>query len=429
MNKNHLREYNFLGDFFMKRYIKVIYIVLTIFVFLSSYVVLADDEDEVFDENIIEENEKKEIEETASEYSRPTINSRKYVIYDRLSGRCIYGKDENKQTAMASTTKIMTILIVLEHCKLTDVVTMDKKAAKTGGSRLGLSEGDKVTVNDLLYGLMLRSGNDAAVALAIHTAGSVEKFAQLMNDKAKELGLKNTHFMTPHGLDNPEHYTTAFELAKLTDYALKNEKVLEIVKTKTTTININGYNRQISNTNELLGNVEGVYGVKTGFTNNAGRCLVTAVKRGDMDLIIVVIGADTRKDRAKDSMKLIEYAYKKYRVVNVEEMINKEFEMWKQINENRIYIYKGITSIETKIDDIKVKKLATDEIPKIEINAVTYLEAPVEKDIRIGSVTVKLGNEVIEEIGIKVEKKVERRNIFEYIRIISNIYAGKISII
>ena len=413
----------------MRRYIKVIYIVLTIFVFLSSYVVLADDEDEEFDENIIEENEKKEIEETASEYSRPTINSRKYVIYDRLSGRCIYGKDENKQTAMASTTKIMTILIVLEHCKLTDVVTMDKKAAKTGGSRLGLSEGDKVTVNDLLYGLMLRSGNDAAVALAIHTAGSVEKFAQLMNDKAKELGLKNTHFVTPHGLDNPEHYTTAFELAKLTDYALKNEKVLEIVKTKTTTININGYNRQISNTNELLGNVEGVYGVKTGFTNNAGRCLVTAVKRGDMDLIIVVIGADTRKDRAKDSMKLIEYAYKKYRVVNVEEMINKEFKMWKQINENRIYIYKGITSIETKIDDIKVKKIATDEIPKIEINAVTYLEAPVEKDIRIGSVTVKLGNEVIEEIGIKVEKKVERRNVFEYIRIISNIYAGKISII
>ena len=429
MNKNHLREYNFLGDFFMKRYIKVIYIVLTIFMILSNYIVLADDEDEEYIDNIVQENEKKEIEETASEYSRPTINSRKYVIYDRLSGRCIYGKDENKQTAMASTTKIMTILIVLEHCKLTDVVTMDKKAAKTGGSRLGLSEGDKVTVNDLLYGLMLRSGNDAAVALAIHTAGSVEKFAQLMNDKAKELGLKNTHFVTPHGLDNPEHYTTAFELAKLTDYALKNEKVLEIVKTKTTTININGYNRQISNTNELLGNVEGVYGVKTGFTNNAGRCLVTAVKRGDMDLIIVVIGADTRKDRAKDSMKLIEYAYKKYRVVNVEEMINKEFKMWKQINENRIYIYKGITSIETKIDDIKVKKIATDEIPKIEINAVTYLEAPVEKDIRIGSVTVKLGNEVIEEIGIKVEKKVERRNVFEYIRIISNIYAGKISII
>lgn len=429
MNKNHLREYNFLGDFFMKRYIKVIYIVLTIFMILSNYIVLADDEDEEYIDNIVQENEKKEIEETASEYSRPTINSRKYVIYDRLSGRCIYGKDENKQTAMASTTKIMTILIVLEHCKLTDVVTMDKKAAKTGGSRLGLSEGDKVTVNDLLYGLMLRSGNDAAVALAIHTAGSVEKFAQLMNDKAKELGLKNTHFVTPHGLDNAEHYTTAFELAKLTDYALKNEKVLEIVKTKTTTININGYNRQISNTNELLGNVEGVYGVKTGFTNNAGRCLVTAVKRGDMDLIIVVIGADTRKDRAKDSMKLIEYAYKKYRVVNVEEMINKEFKMWKQINENRIYIYKGITSIETKIDDIKVKKIATDEIPKIEINAVTYLEAPVEKDIRIGSVTVKLGNEVIEEIGIKVEKKVERRNVFEYIRIISNIYAGKISII
>lgn len=413
----------------MGKYIKTIYIILTIFIILSNYIVLADDENEIFDENIIEENEKKEIEEAANEYSKPTINSRKYAIYDRLSGRCIYGKDEDKQTAMASTTKIMTILVVLDHCKLTDVVTIDKKAAGTGGSTLGLNEGDKVTVNDLLYGLMLRSGNDAAVALAIHTAGSIAKFAELMNNKAKELGLKNTHFVTPHGLDDEEHYTTAYELAKLTDYALKNEKVLEIVKTKTTTININGNNRQINNTNELLGSVEGVYGVKTGFTNNAGRCLVTAVKRGEMDLIIVVIGADTRKDRAKDSMKLIEYAYKRYRVVNIEEVIEKEFEMWKQINENRIYIYKGISSIETKIDDIKIKRLATDEIPKIEINAVTYLEAPVEKDSRIGSLTVKLGNEIIEEIEIRAEKEVARRNIFEYIRIMSNIFAGKISII
>lgn len=413
----------------MRKYIKTIYIILTIFVLLSNYIVLADDEDEQYEENIIEENEKKEIQETASQDNKPTINSRKYVIYDRLSGRCIYGKDEDKQTAMASTTKIMTILVVLDNCKLTDVVTIDKKAAGTGGSRLGLSEGDKVTVNDLLYGLMLRSGNDAAVALAIHTAGSIAKFADLMNDKAKKLGLKNTHFVTPHGLDNNEHYTTAYELAKLTDYALKNEKVLEIVKTKTTTININGYNRQITNTNELLGCVEGVYGVKTGFTNNAGRCLVTAVKRDNMDLIIVVIGADTRKDRAKDSMKLIEYAYKRYRVINIEEMIKKEFEMWKQINENRIYIYKGTTSIETKIDDIKIKKIATDEVPKIEINAITYLEAPIEKNTRIGSITVKLENEVLEEIEIKVEKEVQRRNIFEYIRIISNIYTGKISII
>ena len=158
--------------------------------------------------------------------------------------------------------------------------------------------------------LCLNLGNDAAVSLAEFIGGDLNNFSNLMNYKANELGLKNTHFVTPHGLDNENHYSTAFDLAILTDYALQNEKFAEIVNTKVYTININRVNRTISNTNELLGNLNGVNGVKTGFTANAMRCLITSCTRDDNQIITVVLGADTKKDRTSDSIKLIEYTYK-----------------------------------------------------------------------------------------------------------------------
>ena len=410
----------------IKRISKIFFVIILIMLLFTTHI-YADDENEIY-ENIIEESEKQETEAAASSDTKPTINSRRYAVYDRLSGRCIYGKDENKQTAMASTTKIMTSIVVVENCNLDDIVTVTAKAAGTGGSRLGLHTDDEIKVLDLLYGLMLKSGNDAAVALAIHTSGSVEEFAKLMNQKAEELGLKDTNFVTPHGLDNSEHYTTAYELAKITDYALKNETIAKIVKTKTATIYINGNSMQINNTNELLGNVEGVYGVKTGFTNNAGRCLVTSVKRGDMDVIIVVLGADTRKDRAKDTMKLIEYAYKRFYIFNVEEAIKQEFELWKQINQNRIYVNKAANSLELKLDEVKIKKVATDMNPAIEINVVSYIEAPIDINTRIGTVTVKIGDEIIEEIEIKAQKEVKKRGVEDYFSIIAKIYSGTIKI-
>ena len=149
-----------------------------------------------------------EIEKTIETSNNPEeldLNSRIALIYDRASGNILFEKNGKKQTPMASTTKIMTAIVVLENANLKDTVTIDSKAAGTGGSRLGLKKNDKITVNDLLYGLMLRSGNDAAVALAIHVGGSIDGFAQMMNDKAKEMGLMNSHFVVPHGLDNAEH--------------------------------------------------------------------------------------------------------------------------------------------------------------------------------------------------------------------------------
>lgn len=193
----------------------------------------------------------------------PKINAKHAVIFDRNSKLAIYGKKEKESCKMASTTKIMTAIIVLENSKLDDTVVVSKKSAGTGGSRLGLSTNDTITVENLLYGLMMKSGNDAAVALAEHVGGTVENFASLMNKKASELNLLSTHFVTPHGLDNDEHYTTAFDLACLTDYALQNEIFSKIVRTKTYTITLNGYPKNLSNTNELLGNLEGIYGVKT----------------------------------------------------------------------------------------------------------------------------------------------------------------------
>lgn len=368
------------------------------------------------------------IEATASNVSElPKTNSRRYIVYDRISKSMIIGKNEDIKSAMASTTKIMTTIVILEKADLNEKVTVSAKAGGTGGSRLGLKRGDKASVRDLLYGLMLRSGNDAAVALAEHVGGSVKGFAELMNEKAIELGLTNTHFVTPHGLDDANHYTTALELAKLTDYAMDNETFAKIVGTKSTTIYINNQSRQINNTNELLGVLNGVVGVKTGFTNNAGRCLVTETKRNNMDIITIVLGADTKKDRTKDSVNLIEYTFSKYKMYNLEEQIIEEFNKWKNINEKRILIIKGKTSNpKLALGAIEKATIPICDNDKIEysINALTEVEAPVEQWNVMGTLTVKLNGEILENIDIVNVNEVQKRDWKDYFKIVLNTYGN-----
>lgn len=364
-------------------------LLVTMLMSINIKINYADDIDE-------EENENIDVSIVSNNLNeKPTINSRRYVIYDRNAKRILYGKNEKVKSAMASTTKIMTAIIVLENDDLNKVATISPKAARTGGSRLGLKKDDKISIRDLLYGLLMRSGNDAAVALAIETAGSVEEFANLMNNKANELGLSSTHFVTPHGLDNPEHYTTAFELAKLTDYALENNIFASIVGTKNYTITINGYSKQLNNTNELLGVLNGVIGVKTGFTNNAGRCLVTETKRGNKDIITVVLGADTKKDRTRDSVKLIDYAYNNFQEFNIEEKAIETFENWENINGNRIKVEKGKNEkLKFKLSEIKNKKILIDknDISDItyEINSISKIKAPVEDQMQVRYINNKI---------------------------------------
>ena len=413
----------------MKKKIKqILILVLTLLTVLSSTIVIFVSEKQNY---VILQTSKQNVansedNENSNKINNPELNARIALIYDRASGRIIYEKNGNKQTPMASTTKILTAIVTLENADLKETVTIESKAAGIGGSRLGLKKNDKITVNDLLYGLMLRSGNDAAVALAIHVGGSIEGFADMMNKKAEELGLTNSHFVVPHGLDNEGHYTTAYELAKMADYALNIPKFKEIVSNKSATIYINGYPKAINNTNKLLGSVSGVYGVKTGFTNGAGRCLVSSCKRGELDIITVIIGADTNNQRTADTKELIEYAFNNFSLLNIGEIIQNKFEQWKKINEGRIYVNKGIENgIKLYLEKPKKSVMAVrkDSIDKIdiEVNSLFYMEAPVTKDQVIGNLRVIINGEEIEVLEIRAIREVKKKEIEDYLQEFLNV--------
>lgn len=329
---------------------KKIMIFFLISIFAFSGIVLADDEIEEFDENIMSEIEAEAVLETAAKNMKePETYSKHIICMERSTGEVLYEKDAYTQTAMASTTKILTCIIALENCDMTETVEISSKAAHTGGSTLGISAGSTMTMESLIYGLMLRSGNDCAVAIAEHIGGSIEEFAEIMNEKAKALGLVNSHFVTPHGLDNDDHYSTAYDMAILTNYALNNDKFREIVGVKTTTIMIGNSPRTISNTNELLGNVDGVYGVKTGFTGNAGRCLITSCRKGNLDIIIVVLGADTKKIRGLDTRNIITYIFANYEMVDTYDLVKEAFDNFCK-NKN-ITVKKSLSTTELMIRD------------------------------------------------------------------------------
>lgn len=403
--------------YIFKKLFLLFFLFLLLFNFSYCYADDYDDDDNVDVEDEIKANES--IETSSQDISTLTLNARSCIVLDRLSKKVLYGKNEYNKVKMASTTKIMTAIVILENCDLNQTVEVSKKAAGTGGSRLGLKTGDKITIRDLLYGLMLRSGNDAAVALAQTAGGSIQGFSDLMNAKAKELGLSHTHFESPHGLDSDEHYTTAYELALLSDYALKNSTFAQIVGTKNYTVTINGYPKNLNNTNELLGVLNGVYGIKTGFTNGANRCLVTACKRNDMDIICVVLGCDTKKFRTSDSIKLIEYTFKNFEYVNIDELIHKKFTDWQNENSNYFHIDKGLhsdllikyASLETPI--IPIQKSNISSI-KVHIYINQSLEAPVYENTVLGGIEVTSQNNLIAHCDIVANNTVPKKYFLNY---------------
>ena len=350
----------------------------------------------------------------ASEENSLNLNARSCIVLDRNSKKIIFGKNEYNRVKMASTTKIMTATVIIENCDLSQTVTVSKKAAGTGGSRLGLKTGDKITIRDLLYGLLLCSGNDAAISLAETAAGSVQEFSNMMNNKAKELGLNNSHFESPHGLDSDNHYTTAYELALLADYALQNSTFRNIVGTKNYTITINGYPKNITNTNELLGSLDGVYGVKTGFTNGANRCLVTSCKRGEMDIICVVLGCDTKNFRTQDSIKLINYTFENFEYLDIKNLIDKEFENYKNNNINLFEINKGVSNdleircFSTEPSIIPIKKDEKNSI-KVDFELKKNLEAPINANLKVGSFMVYSDNRTILEGDILTTNSIDKK--------------------
>ena len=227
-------------------------------------------------------------------------------VMEAQTGQVLYEKNAYTTHSMASTTKIMTALIALEQGNLTDTVTVGENAAGTEGTSLYLKAGDKITLSDLLYGLILQSGNDAAIAIAEHISGSVEEFALLMTEKAKALGAENTAFKNPNGLDEDGHYTTAYDLALITRAALKNEKFSEICATKSRTIQDG--KQTVVNHNKLLNMYDGCVGVKTGYTKKTGRCLVSSAIRDGKQMICVTLNAP---DDWNDHKRLLDDAFSK----------------------------------------------------------------------------------------------------------------------
>ena len=238
------------------------------------------------------------------------ISAEKAILLDATTGRVLYEKQADSQSLIASTTKIMTALIVCEQCNVLDRMRIPKEAVGIEGSSMYLQEGEILTLQELLYGLMLRSGNDAAVALAIYCGGTVEGFAELMNDKARQLGMYNSHFVNPNGLDAPGHYSTARDMALLAAYAMENSIFVRIVSAKSVTIG----NRVLQNHNKLLWQMEGADGVKTGYTKAAGRILVSSAVREGRRLICVTINAP---NDWSDHKKLLEEGYSRYQVYHI----------------------------------------------------------------------------------------------------------------
>lgn len=244
------------------------------------------------------------------------ISARSAVVIDAGSGRVLYEQNAYEKLPMASTTKIMTGLLACESGRLDETVTVSPNASGTEGSSLWLGIGEKMSLENLTYGLMLRSGNDAAVAIAEHLAGCSEAFAAMMTVRAREIGAKDTRFKNPNGLDAEGHYTTAYDLALISRFAMKNKKFAQIVATKTKTIPWEGsqWDRSLKNHNKMLWRYEGCNGIKTGFTKKCGRCLVTSAKRGDEQYICVTLNAPSDWE---DHTEMLDCAFENYETKTV----------------------------------------------------------------------------------------------------------------
>lgn len=240
------------------------------------------------------------------------------VVFEANSGRLLFEKNKDQKLPEASTTKIMTALVVAENADINEVVVIPKQAVGIEGSSIYLREGEKLTIKELLYGLMLRSGNDCAVALALHVGKTINGFADMMNEKAKSLGCKSTNFTNPHGLPDDNHYTSAYDLGLISCETIKNPIVKEIVSAKNIKISNDGYDypRYLKNKNKILTiyNYNGANGIKTGFTKKAGRCFVGSAERDGMQLVVVLLNCGPMFE---ESMQLMDCFFEQYEMKNI----------------------------------------------------------------------------------------------------------------
>lgn len=250
---------------------------------------------------------------TSPAWAEPNVVGRAAVLIDSKSGKILFTKNADEPLPPASTTKILTAVIALQNCKLTDIVTARQDATLVEPSAIGLKEGEKITVENLLYAMMLKSANDAAVAFADHISGSVDNFAELMNSRAKSLGATNSHFANPNGLPDPNHYTTAHDLAVIAKYAMEIPEFRNIVSAKVKVIprTDDSAVKWLQNHNKMLWRYKGANGIKTGYTREAKQCLVVSAEKNGQELIAVVLGSEG-SNIWSDGRTLLDYGFNNY---------------------------------------------------------------------------------------------------------------------
>ena len=342
---------------------------------------------------------------TEKEKKNLQLYARSAALMDASSGRILFQKDGNKQMPMASTTKIMTCIVILEHASLKDIVTISSNAAKQPDVQLNANTGEQYYLEDLLYSLMLESHNDVAVALAEHVGGSVEGFATLMNQKAKELGCTNTHFVTPNGLDAEEHYTTAEELCKIAAYAIQNEKFLEIVNMPSYSFSeiTKGRTFSVTNKDAFLSMYKGAIGIKTGFTGNAGYCFVGAIKQSDRTLISAVLACGWPPNKTykwSDTKQLMDYGCQYY--TKTEFFTN-------EIKLPELSVVGGKKEKVSLFTNQKSEELLADgsEGQKIVLEMKKKLKAPVRKKQVVGKLYYYINEELYKTEKIYTKESVE----------------------
>lgn len=335
-------------------------------------------------------------------YADIKVDAKSAILVDCDTNRVLWEKNAYEPMSIASTTKIMTCIIALENGNLKDEVTVSKRAVSQPEVKMHLAVGEKQRLEDLLYALMLKSYNDSAVAIAEHIGGTVENFCKMMTDKAKSLGAKDTLFETPNGLDSGNHHSTAYDMALIASYAMKNDKFVEIITTKEITTPINGGNYKsyyIPNTNRLLSEYEGANGIKTGLTNKAGHCFVGSAQRNGVKLISVVLasgwGTKGKAQKWIDTKAILNYGFENYKPQNIIEKgkVACEFNISNSpIAQKSKLIYGQELSLilsEQEKQNIKIEL----DIPEI-------VKAPIYKNQKLGTAKIFINNQNIKDIDL-----------------------------
>ena len=345
------------------------------------------------------------------------LNAKAAVIMDAESGKILYEKSKDQKMPNASTTKILTCLYILKHCDLDQMAEVSKNAAMQPKVRLGVREGEKYKVKDLLYGLMLESYNDCAVVLAEHAEGSVENFEKRMNQMAENLGTLNTHFVTPNGLDGIDkkgrHETTAQDLAKIMARCIKNQQFLEITQTKQYTFTDGSRKRRFicNNHNALLSSMQGVISGKTGYTSKAGYCYVGAVKQKNMTMTFSVLASGWPPHKTykwKDVRKLVQYATDHYerREIIADTSKIKEISIKNGLKEKVLL----------KTGNLKAAFLVkkTDKI-KIESILPSFIDAPVKEGQKVGEIKYLINGKSQKSVPIYAKQSVKQKDYWYYL--------------